>query len=740
MLSRRAESGRLRASRVGSRLVRGPEPPELYELTLGKKTVRKSVALLAQPPIERVTRGPTRGIIQRMTKPVSISIKVVAGEFDVPLRYTLLAAVVSAFLAACAAAAEVEIVRDGRALACIVLAPNAHPLEKEAADDLRWAVREATGVTLDLHESAPPAECPAPIRIGSAAIPKESKRAQAMPSRWADLPYDGACVQITPDGIDIAGPTPAGTANGVATLLLEDIGVRTYYPDPLFTIVPKATSIRIRSRVARPSLDYRVWSGLIGRDAAAYRRRNRLTDSRVPIPYFRFGHNLGNIISRPVYGEEHPEYFAFRDGARQPQGEGGGSTTQPCFTNPDVIRITIEAARRFFDEHPERDTFSLCVNDNARYCECEKCAALDKPYRNLPVGRQYSESYYSYVSKVAEAVARSHPGRFLGVYAYWNVEQPPRNRKRLPENVIVALTLDILQHYDPAYRDKDRALTRAWAGYVKRLHTYVYYGLGWFTPRTSPRLVADDLRFAAQSRVRAIYCESYPFWAWCGPMHYVAARLQWDVNDDVGRILEEFHRDCFGEAAVEMRAFHDTCERYWTRPRAARWFEGLDHLGPEEAMADTAILREARWHLDAAFAGAQDPKVRARIAWLKKGFDFTAAIGEAFEAKKAAAAGRDGLERLIAAASAVEVAYEVLTTEPAYRHGYYKRGRRFENKCWRWFNEPLRAAAEARWKELQAAFPRPQAEAKWKIFEKDSGLANWLKKRGWEFRFDQQGQ
>ena len=153
---------------------------------------------------------------------------------------------------------------------------------------------------------------------------------------------------------------------------------------------------------------------------------------------------------------------------------------------------------------------------------------------------------------------KSHPGRYVGVFAYWNVEQPPRNRTRLPDNVLVALTLDILQHYDPAYRDKDRALIRGWNGYTKNLHTYVYYGLGWYTPRMSPRLVAEDLRFSARNGVQAIYCESYPFWAWCGPMHYVAARLQWDVNADVDRILDEFYRDCFGDMA-------GPCGRFTTR-------------------------------------------------------------------------------------------------------------------------------------------------------------------------------
>ncbi len=586
----------------------------------------------------------------------------------------------------------ITIARDGRAQACIVLKPGAHALEREAADDLRWAVRDAAGVTLEIREGAPADDGKIPIRIGAAAL---EHGGEALASRLADLAYDGAIVDATSTGIVIAGPTPAGTANGVATALLEDIGVRTYYPEPLFTIVPKAKDIAIRSRTVRPAFAYRVWSGMVGRDAAAYRRRNRLTDSRVPVPHFGFGHNLARFISTAEYGKEHAEYFAFREGARQPRGTNVGDTTQPCFTNSDVIRLTIEAARAYFDKHPERDTFSLCVNDNARYCECEACAALDKPYRNLPVGRQYCESYYDYVSKVADAVAQSHPGRFLGVYAYWNVERPPRNRKRLPDNVIVALTQDILQHYDPDYREKDRSLIRAWKGYARHLNTYVYYGLGWFTPRMSPRLVAEDLRFAAQNGVGAIYCESYPFWAWCGPMHYVAARLQWDVNADVDAILNEFHRDCFGEAAVRMRAYHDACERYWTRKRSGRWFEGLGRLSAEEAMADVSLLREAAAHLDAAAAAARDPKVGERIAWIKKGFAFTAAIADAFEAGAAVGKGKAAADRLIAGQKAVKAAHGQLATEPGYLHTYYKPGPRYERKWKRWFDERLEAAKKA---------------------------------------------
>jgi len=628
---------------------------------------------------------------------------------------------------------EAEIVRNGVPRACVLIAADAHDLEKEAAVDLQETVRRATGAKLMLLNAPQGPGRLLPIRIGRAAV---GAAPALSPSALEDLPYDGAAIEAGSKGVFIAGPTPVGTADGVATVLLEDLGLRMYYPHPLFAVVPKAESIRIRSRTATPSFDYRVWSGIVGPEGSAYQRRNRLTDRRVPVPFFGFGHNLGRIIPVEEYGETHPEYFAFRDGKRRPEGTGVGHATQPCFTNSEVLQLTIEAARQFFDRHPDQNTFSLCINDNSRYCECEKCAALDKPHRDLPVGRQYSESCYDYVSKVAEAVAESHPGRYLGVYAYWNVEQPPRNRKKLPDNVIVALTLDVLQHYDPAYRDKDRALVKAWSGFASRLHTYVYYGLGWYTPRTSPRLAAQDLQFAAGSGVRAIYCEAYPFWAWCGPMDYVAARLQWNAADDVNRILDEFHRDCFQDVAGQMRAFHEACERYWTRPRKGRWFEGLDRLDPEQAMADLRLLKEANDHLDAALNGSRSSEVRQRVAWIKGGFDFSMAVAKAFEADARKDSGDDRLRALVAAAEAVDQAHAKIAEDPAYRHSYYQPGSRFDRKCWGWFQGRIRGAAEACWKEIQGT-SRGAANEKWTRLKEDSGLDRLLEQRAWELPFEQ---
>jgi len=634
-------------------------------------------------------------------------------------------------------AGEFDIVTRHQARAYILLTDNADNIEKEAAKDLQWAVQKAADVTLEIVEKAIDGAELIPIRIGLKAVGEDNRLYKSGGGDWDKLSYDGGIIEVTPDGINIAGPTPVGTSNAVATILMEDIGIRTYYPHPLFTIAPEVETITIRSRTANPCFYYRVWSGITGENSGDYMRRNRIVSGSTPVPYFGFGHNLANIISVEKYGETHPEYFALIDGVRKLNVRGADLTAQPCFTNPQVIALTIKAAEEFFDKNPQQNTFSVCVNDNAGFCECENCSAMDKPYREPAVGRQYSESYYYYVCEVAQAIARSRPGKYLGLYAYWNVEQPPRNREKLPDNVIPALTLDILQHYDPAYKDKDDQLLKAWAKYVEHLHVYVYYSLGLYTPRTSPSLVAEHIRFSAKNGVRAIFCEVYPFWAWCGPMHYVAARVQWNVNEDVEQILKEFHEDCFKEVAGEMRAYHDTCEKYWTMPRTARWFEGLGCLHHEEKMADLNILYEAQEHLEKALRQAKNPLVKQRVEWLKNGFDFTMAVAQAFKAKRSTAQPEQKLREIIAAAEKVEQTQSIIAADVAYQHLYYLPGEKFNNQCWKWFeSRVIQPTMEQYQKELREKYERAKALEQWEKFIDQSTLKTLAARHDWKLKFE----
>ena len=67
--------------------------------------------------------------------------------------------------------------------------------------------------------------------------------------------------------------------------------------------------------------------------------------------------------------QQHPEYFALRDGKR--------SLSQLCIANPDVLKLTIESTKQFFRDNPDADIIGMGANDGRGFCECDKCKALD---------------------------------------------------------------------------------------------------------------------------------------------------------------------------------------------------------------------------------------------------------------------------------------------------------------------------------------------------------------------------
>jgi len=524
-----------------------------------------------------------------------------------------------------------RLVENGRALAAVILPSEASRALRAAAEDLVRIVKKMSGARLPLLSEASRTRAPARIRLGSS-------QASLLGVSLDGVGPEGYRLGRVGNDLVIAGVTDEGTAHGIYSVLQESLGVKWLMPGDLWEMVPRRRSVYIKThdRAVNPSFLYRVYSGIADPRWCA---RNRMSYDPWRLPYYGHGHNLKNIIPPSRYGKEHPEYFAEIDGKRFVPEDDSAERSQPCFTNPDVIRITVEAARTFFDSHPERTTFSLCANDNLDYCTCQNCSALDSPprvWRNEPV---HSDSYFYYVSRVAEEVAKSHPGRCLACYAYWGTDSIPRKIRRLPENVAVMLTQDTSQHFDPSYRKRDRAFLLRWTRFARHVGKYDYYSLGWLTPRYFPTLAADDLRFCNERGVVGIYCEGYPYWAITGPMVWLGAQLMWDAKANPRALLDEFMRLAFGRAATLMKAFYSTLERIWRRPRKGLWFQGLDKMRHETATVDAAKMKRAwrllqqseklasgeaahRGHPEGAPSGSPE-WASARVAYIRKGFEMS---------------------------------------------------------------------------------------------------------------------
>lgn len=588
-------------------------------------------------------------------------------------------------------AAAQRMAEDGKSRVTLVVPADAGEQTKLAAEDLKRCLGKALGV--DVPVAAKGSEAKTPLRIVLAPGWESSLGTY-------DLQRDGCAIKTVGDSLIIGGYTDYGTANGVYAFLMDYVGVRWFAPGDLYEVVPKNPDLTLpQIDVAKnPDFSYRIFSGVTGEDGRKWERRNRLDINREKLPYFGFGHNLNNIIVPSKYGKEHPEYFPMIGGKRYIPKSDGDQGWQPCFTNPDVIRIAAESAGEFFSENPTATTFSLCINDGTNFCECPDCQALDQPMRKANGGwNTYSDSYFHFVTEVAKIVAKTDPGKHLGCYAYWGVEPTPRKIEKLPENVVIALTQDTSQHFDPAYKQADRDLWLAWSKASRHLGKYDYYGLGWLTPRYFPHLAADDIRFIKANSAVGFYCEVYPNWSVTAPQLYVAGRMLWDSTLDPDALLDEYFTSLYGPAAGEMRKFYATLEKYWARDRQGRWFQGLDNIRPELAMVDEGTIESAWQCLFRAKSLVIGPEAQ-RVADVEDHFKFTYEIVKGYAAARSLSSWqvkhRADLARLVSQAlSALEtvrlaekVHAENWLTDPRYKQVYYE-GERFNRKFWGWQDE-----------------------------------------------------
>ena len=529
-----------------------------------------------------------------------------------------------------AAGGGLTLVENGAPVVSLKLQETAGPEMKKAAADLVTYVNKISGGRIDQVENPK-----GNIYVGAGY-------AKDFGADVSHLTPGGYVLKTKGHDLLIAGRTEPGTANGIYGLIMDYLRVRWYGPGDLWETVPHKETIRIPRLNLRsePDFGYRVYSGMMGEAGADWYRRSRMDTNPHELPYYGFGHNLQYIFPPSTYAADHPEYYAMdsKGGRRVPTPENPGNIGQPCFSNPEVVEISAKAAQEFFERNPTYTTFSLCPGDSPAFCQCPECTKLDSPlrtsrsggYTNTKAGWvSFSNSYFHFVTAVAEKVAKTNPGKYLGCYAYWSTELPPSNIKRLPDNVSVALTQETSQHFDPVYKRTDREMWLEWSKIAPHLGKYDYYGLGWIAPRYYPTLAADDLKFVHANKADGMYCEEFPFYYMTAPQLYLATQLLWDVDQDPRRILSEYFSDLYGRAAPEMKAFYDILERYWMQPRQGYWLQG-GKMFQEFRIANAQLLNEARDLLVRAKGKVAGPELD-RLIYVESNFRFTDAVVQVYE-------------------------------------------------------------------------------------------------------------
>lgn len=397
-------------------------------------------------------------------------------------------------------------------------------------------------------------------------------------------------IRTEPKRLLLIAATDKGVTHAAFTVL-EKLGCRRYFPMPQWEVIPRMSTVSINLNLDdRPVILHRSitagtgWLTKKPEEFKLWRRFNRMGQS--------FDVNCGHAWPLLYYTyraefDKHPEYFALVNGKRNIDI----NTMQLCVSNPDVQRLEAEFVLNSCKNNPESFMVSVEPNDGAGYCECENCTKLGSK----------SDQIFWFANLMAREVAKTYPGKMVGLLAYSEHSEPPTFP--LEPNIYVQLA----RGYNWGRYGYDQLLD-LWSKRTKNLSIWDYYSI-WVSDWERPPLglgadiaaLRADIQQIADHGVRAIDAESSTDWGPYGRGYYIANRLMWNPKADTDALLKDFYQGAFGPAAEPMK----------------HWYERFDP-GINQFVCEDTYARAFQDIQLATVLAKNRPDIQARLDQLKK--------------------------------------------------------------------------------------------------------------------------
>jgi len=513
-----------------------------------------------------------------------------------------------------AAARPIHLVENGQSSYSICIARDASPSERRGAGELQRFLHEMSGARLPIVEDGPEARGKLVFVGNSGAAARRKLNAPA-----AAVDAEGFVLKTAGDSVFIAGGRLRGTMYGVYTFL-EKLGCRWFTRE--VSRIPRMRSVTVGplDETQKPAFEYRepFIAEAFDKDWAA---RNKVNGAHMNldestggrVEYFPFVHTFYAMIPPEEHFRGHPEYFSLINGERRVE------RGQLCLTNPDVLRLSVEAVLGWIRQHPEATIYSVSQNDWDGWCECDKCRRVEREE-----GGAHSGPILRFVNALAAEVEKKHPGKLIDTLAYMYSEAPPLHVRPRPNVRIRLCPIGVCQAhpYEKCpYNAYFLRNLRAWSKIANRLYVWHYNTnfSNYLLPFPDFDELAADIPMYRRHGVVGLFLEgAYPPGGGgeMGELRaYVTARLLWDTAAGPENAINEFLEAVYGQAAPPMRSFFDLMQRLVRMPPAGEgqhiWIRRSPHLSDAVISQAQELFRQAE-----AAAGSEPVLQRVRKASL----------------------------------------------------------------------------------------------------------------------------
>lgn len=545
-----------------------------------------------------------------------------------------------------------DIVREGRPCAEIVVARDAHNGVQAAARDLQEHLERISGARLGIV-SEPGAGATNRIYVGeNEHTAKLGYRLPEFSGSGYDILVDGDYAILTgphtffpprkfrdraefqafmgekySDELFWPGSGPLNEPLGIysnddigawhaVSALLERLGVRFYAPYEDGTIVPKKKDISLDPgrETRQAAFERREWHyyGAMARDRDGVAWLKRLKcGTRTGIVC---NHTTRTLICDPATREHHPSWYAEESPGRLFPGFGNQGGV-PRYTDPDFRRACVEWARKLFDTYPNLSQVTLGAPEDANDpYDWRDRQVYQKP--GISHKQAYANMMWDFHCAIARELKKSHPEKRLIWWCLYNNTIPTNiDPARKPDNLLCRIeavppTAYVLDDQKETFFDAIRAMEAAFEPRGRTQQWEWWLDYYWTTAASMPCYPEFFMRKLQQARQEqrrhfdGFFMELAP-----DPrkdvsrigavptshlMLYVNSKLMWDPELDMDALLDEYYRLWFGPAEKEMKAFHEFAESVWCRQASRSLSEVNGFLKREDIPEYFKLLAAAR--------------------------------------------------------------------------------------------------------------------------------------------------
>lgn len=332
------------------------------------------------------------------------------------------------------------------------------------------------------------------------------------------------------------------------------------------------------------------WSCVFGEEISAKLRLNGCVTSadRNITPAFggmntyttnRYEHTFDQLVPPEEYFETHPEYFSEINGERSCEH----LFTQLCMSNPEVVKIAVEKAKEWIREDPSAPIISISQNDSyviESYCTCEECRRINEE-EGSPSG-----ALLRFVNAVADGIREEFPDMLIDMLSYQYSAQPPQ--KTVPRDYVIVRFCTGACYPHPIAECPHNASVKSniegWSRICKHLHIWDYTPnfAQYLCPIANFYSFGPNMQFFRDNGVESVFEQGMyqdgESGEWGELRAYVLAKLMWNPDENVDKLIDNFIKAYYGPGAAGVRAYFDLLHK--------RALEQDIHFGPAFSCGD----------------------------------------------------------------------------------------------------------------------------------------------------------